>query len=192
MEQTRLLQTRFLLIFLIMAVVFSCMAPGPCYSKTDAERPPRWATPIEKKGLPNFFKVSDTLYRGAQPTQEGFQELKKMGIKTIINLRKFHSDQKFINGLGFTYFQIPVATTRLNKEDYRKIINIIQNPEMQPVFVHCNHGADRAGATVALYRITVQGWSTDEATRELQDGGYGYHSIFQEMIRFIRGFHSEP
>ncbi|GAF98053.1 unnamed protein product, partial [marine sediment metagenome] len=35
-----------------------------------------WATAIERPGLPNFHKVSDSLYRGAQPTAEGFRELK--------------------------------------------------------------------------------------------------------------------
>jgi len=192
MYRTRPLHATFLLIFLAIAVAFPCAAPGPCHSKAPAERPAHWAAPIEKKGLQNLFKVSDTLYRGAQPTRDGFLELKKMGIKTVINLREFHTDEKLINGLGFVYFQFPSATSKPRKEDYQQILDILQNPESQPVFVHCRRGADRTGTAVALYRIVVQGWSTEEAIKELQDGGYGYHAVFQEMIRFVRSFNNTP
>ena len=161
-------------------------------SKTVIEKPVHWATRIEKKGLPNFFQVSDTLYRGAQPTQEGFLELKKMGIKTIVNLREFHSDEKFIEGMGFNYFQIPASTSKPVRAHYQKFLDIVKDPDLQPAFVHCHHGADRTGTAVALYRITVQGWATEETISELQQGGYGYHSMFKEIITFVRNFNNQP
>lgn len=191
MYRKRSLKTLFLFIILVIVIHFSFAVLYPGHAKTTAEDHSRWAAAIQKNGLPNFYKVSDTLYRGAQPTQEGFMELKKMGIKTIINLRKFHTDEKLINGMGFNYVQIPSATNIPDKEKYLKFLKIVRNPEMQPVFVHCNHGADRTGTAAALYRINIQGWDTEEAIRELQQGGYGYHSLFQKMIRFIRSFNSE-
>ena len=42
----------------------------------------------EPSGVPNFHQVSDKIYRGAQPMSEGFQALAKMGIKTIVDLRR--------------------------------------------------------------------------------------------------------
>ena len=182
----------FLYIFLVIVITFSFTTLDSGYTKTVVERPVRWATKIEKKGLPNFFQVSDTLYRGAQPTKEGFLELKKMGIKTIINLREYHTDEKLINGMGFIYFQIPTATSKPLTDHYQKFLDIVKNPDLQPVFVHCQHGADRTGTAVALYRITVQKWGTEEAIRELQQGGYGYHSIYKEIIKFIRNFNNQP
>ena len=181
-----------LFIFLVIVITLSCTALDPGYSKTVVERPGTWATPIAKNGLPNLFKVSDTLYRGAQPTKEGFPELKKMGIKTIVNLREYHTDEKFIKGMGFNYFQIPTATSKPIKDHYQKVLDIINHPALQPVFVHCQYGADRTGTAVALYRITVQKWDAEEAIRELQQGGYGYHSIYKEIIKFIRNFNNQP
>jgi protein tyrosine/serine phosphatase len=187
----RPLKPLFLFIFLVIIITFSFTTLDSVYSKTAVERPGKWATPIAKEGLPNFFKVSDTLYRGAQPTQTGFLELKKMGIKTIINLREYHTDEKLINGMGFIYFQIPTATSKPFKDHYQKFLDIVNNPDLQPVFVHCQHGADRTGTAVALYRITIQKWDTDEAIRELQEGGYGYHTMFKEIIKFIRNFNNQ-
>lgn len=185
------LKPLFLFIFLVIIITFSFATLDSGYSTSAIEKPGAWATPIVKEGLPNFFKVSDTLYRGAQPTQTGFQELKKLGIKTIINLREHHTDEKLINGMGFNYFPIPTATSKPLKDHYQKFLDIVKNPDLQPVFVHCRQGADRTGTAVALYRITVQKWDTEEAIRELQQGGYGYHPMYQEIIKFIRNFNKQ-
>ena len=42
------------------------------------------------------------------------------------------------------------------------------DPAKRPVFVHCKHGADRTGTMVAFYRILFEGWSKDEAIREMK------------------------
>ncbi|MHC4213170.1 MAG: hypothetical protein ACYSWP_07365 [Planctomycetota bacterium] len=47
----------------------------------------QWAAALETPGVKNFHKVSDQLYRGAQPTAEGMVKLKNMGVKTIVSLR---------------------------------------------------------------------------------------------------------
>ncbi|MHC4789024.1 MAG: protein-tyrosine phosphatase family protein, partial [Planctomycetota bacterium] len=69
-------------------------------------RDPRWAAPIEEPGLPNLHKVSDTLYRGAQPSAEGFRRLHEMGIETVVNLRSFHSDRDEMGHLALGYEHI--------------------------------------------------------------------------------------
>ena len=53
----------------------------------------QWAQRLGLPGVENLHKVSDKLYRGAQPIKEGMQQLKELGIKTIVNLRSFHSDR---------------------------------------------------------------------------------------------------
>ena len=54
------------------------------------------AVRIDLPGCPNLCKVSNTLYRGAQPTREGFERLKKLGIKTVVSLRDHHSDEELL------------------------------------------------------------------------------------------------
>ena len=39
------------------------------------------------EGLPNFGRVSNVLFRGAQPDERGLENLKRLGVATIINLR---------------------------------------------------------------------------------------------------------
>jgi protein tyrosine/serine phosphatase len=38
----------------------------------------------------------------------------------------------------------------------------------------------------AMYRIVFQGWSKDEAIREMVEGGYGFHSIWSNIIQYVK------
>jgi protein tyrosine phosphatase (PTP) superfamily phosphohydrolase (DUF442 family) len=146
----------------------------------------KWAKRIELPGLPNFHKVSDDLYRGAQPTAEGMKQLDKLGVKTVINLRTVHSDRDEMKGTGLSYEHIGMSTMNVENKDVIRFLQIVTDPNRTPVFVHCQHGADRTGTMCAVYRIIIQGWSKNEAIEEMTKGGFGYHSIWQNLPNFIR------
>lgn len=156
--------------------------------ESDNSRLPGWAMPVQKKGLPNFYKVSDILYRGAQPTYEGIEELQKMGIKTIVNLRLNNSDKKMLKNKSFNYIQIPMKARLPKIEKYIKFYQIIIDTAQHPVFVHCLHGADRTGSSIAIYRMMQQNWSNEDALQEMIEGGYGFHTIFKRLKKFIEKF----
>lgn len=168
-------------LLLALSVAGNLVATEPA-----TNRPPTWAVRIEKPGLPNFHKVSDTLYRGAQPDTDGFRQLKALGIKTVVNLRAFHSDRDEMNGLRFGYEHIFFKTWHPENEDVSRFLKIVTNTNNTPVFVHCQHGADRTGTMCAIYRIAVQGWTKDAAIKEMTDGGYGYHTVWTNLIEYLR------
>jgi protein tyrosine phosphatase (PTP) superfamily phosphohydrolase (DUF442 family) len=149
------------------------VAPGP--PSPEGLRPAAWAQPIELPGAPNLHKVSDDLYRGAQPTAEGLAALRKMGIKTVINLQVMHSDPAKTSDGPLTIVNIPVEAWSLGYADIAQFLHIVSDKKSTPVFVHCQHGADRTGTMCAAYRIVIQGWTKDEAIREMTRGGFGYH-----------------
>ena len=151
-----------------------------------ADRATNWAVRVEKPGLPNFHKVSATLYRGAQPDTEGFRQLKALGIKTVVNLRSFHSDRDEMNGLRFGYEHIWFKAWHAEDKEIVRFLKIVTDTNNTPVFVHCQHGADRTGTMCAIYRIAVQGWTKDAAIKEMTDGGYGYHVVWTNLIKYLR------
>lgn len=166
------------------------------YSICDAEpsppsRPANWAVPIETKGVPNFYKVSNTLYRSAQPTAEGMSNLKAMGIETIINLRSFHSDREEIGDTGLAYEHIYMKTWHPEEKEAVRFLQIVTNPKRTPILVHCQHGADRTGTMVALYRVAIQGWSKEEAIHEMTKGEFGFHGVWENLINWINGLDIE-
>ena len=146
-----------------------------------AHRPEAWAKPMQMKGVPNLHKVSDTVYRSAQPSAEGMRNLRAARIETIVNLRSFHSDREEIGDMGLAYERIYMKAWHPEQEEAVRFLRIVTDPKRSPILVHCQHGADRTGTMCALYRIAVQGWTKEEAIREMTQGGFGFHEIWKNL-----------
>jgi protein tyrosine/serine phosphatase len=149
-------------------------------------RPASWAERVMLDGVPNLHQVSSNLYRSAQPTAEGMQRLQEQGVATIVNLRSFHSDREEIGGTGLAYEHIYMKAWHPERKEIVRFLQIATDPRRTPVLVHCQHGADRTGTMCALYRVAVQGWTKEEAIREMTQGGFGFHEIWQNLPSWIR------
>ena len=132
--------------------------------------------------LPNFHKVSDQLYRGAQPATGGMQKLSALGIKTVVNLRgedeTTRAEEKEATAAGLRYFSVAMpGLSRPQEEQVTRVLAILNAPENGPVFIHCKHGADRTGTIIALYRITRDNWTADRAITEAKQYGMSWVQI---------------
>ena len=157
----------------------------------DIKRPEKWATPIELEGAPNLHKVSDVLYRSAQPTKKGMENLEKLGIETIVNLRSFSSDRSEIEDTHLAYEHLHMKAWHAEEKEVISFLKVVTNPKRTPVLVHCLHGADRTGTMCAVYRIAVQGWTIDEAMDEMINGGYNFHEVWANLEPWIRNLDFE-
>lgn len=157
----------------------------------EPDRSSQWAVPMPLPGAGNFYKINDHLYRSEQPSRQGMKNLEKMGIKTIINLRPFHSDKSRLKGTKLSVEDIDVKTWHIEDEDVIKVLKFIRKKENGPFLIHCQHGADRTGLMIAMYRIVEQGWSKDEAVKEMVEGGYGFHPIWSNIIDYINNVNIE-
>lgn len=163
----------------------------PTPAATQAVRNPKWAMPMTVAGVGNLHKLTDTLYRSEQPTAQGMQNLQQMGIKTVLSLRAFHSDEDEVELTQLHTEHIYIKTWHIEQEDVVEFLKIVTDPAKQPVLVHCQHGADRTGTLCAAYRVVVQGWSKDDAIREMTDGGYGFHPIWTNLKPWIEAMDVE-
>jgi len=144
-----------------------------------------WAS-SQNENLPNFQKVDDHVYRGAQPTDSGFKDLPQLGIKTVVDLRDIgeHSqanEQKIVTDLGMRYLSIPMHGMSTPKDDQVAAVQALFNDTASgPVFVHCKRGADRTGMVIAVYRISHDQWDNKKALTEAKSYGM---SIFERAIQ---------
>ncbi|MBP6909706.1 MAG: dual specificity protein phosphatase family protein [Candidatus Saccharicenans sp.] len=176
---------------LILLLAVSCLLANSPACQKKAPRPEHWAKPIKLQGVPNFYQVSDLLYRSAQPTAEGFKELEKFGIRSVIDLRGGKTDQKSMAGTNLKYFAIPSKASQVREEDLVKFLKIVTDPADGPYLVHCHYGADRTGLFIAVYRIVIDNWPKEEAIHEMQSGGFGFNNTYANIIKYLQGLDPE-
>jgi protein tyrosine phosphatase (PTP) superfamily phosphohydrolase (DUF442 family) len=145
-----------------------------------------------KSALPEFSQVTDRLFRGGQPQEEGIEKLAELGINTIVNLRgadrQSRADEAEATALGLRYFNVPLPVWGRPKDSQtNRVLEIIEAPENGRIFIHCRDGVDRTGTIVALYRISVEGWSADAAGREANTKGMRGSQVW--MRDYIDDYH---
>ncbi len=151
----------------------------------EVARRPEWAVPVGSS--PNLFRVTPTLYRSAQLGQADVAQLKALGIKNVVGLRAFHSDDDWLGQSGIKETRIKIYTWAVDDDNVVAALQAIRAAEKEgPVLLHCWHGADRTGLVSAMYRILYQGWSKAQALDELENGGYGYHALWKNIPVYLR------
>ena len=144
-------------------------------------------SPAPGNAIPRFQQVAPGLYRGGQPTPEGFEFLKSQRIRTIVNLREESDERQVVERLGMKYIYIPLdAWDRVPDHALQTFFDAVKNPANHPVFVHCRRGADRTGLMVGFYRIGVQGWGADRAYDEARKNGMRlwYRGLKKQLFEF--------
>ena len=152
--------------FVIAAMLVLPAIPLGC--RDPLRRPEVESIPV---GVPSFARVSDGLYRGGQPTDGGYAELKSLGVKAVLSLRMISLDQSRATKRGLQYAHISCKPYHPEDEDVVEFLQIVTDPSRQPVFVHCRHGVDRTGMMVAAYRVVVDGWTRERAILEMRTMG---------------------
>jgi tyrosine-protein phosphatase SIW14 len=134
-------------------------------------------------------------YRSGQMSSEGFAEaVKRYQIRTVVNLQDEYGDpevstgyftsqtikeSELCNSLGVRYVFIPPdlierrLADRQRPEAIDQFLNLLDDPAVYPVLIHCRAGLHRTGVMTAIYRMEYQGWSREHAIAELKENGFG-------------------
>ncbi|AMT86616.1 protein tyrosine phosphatase [Pseudomonas fluorescens] len=146
-------------------------------------RPAEWAQPVEAQF--NLFRMSPTLYRSALPSRSAVPLLNDLHVVTVINFLP-DADSDWLSAPGIKQVQLPYRTNHVDDSDVLKALRAIQSAEADgPVLMHCKHGSDRTGLMAAMYRVVVQGWSKEQALKEMTEGGFGDSQHFHDSVRYV-------
>jgi len=144
-------------------------------------------------GVGNFHQLNQTVYRGAQPSPEGFRSLAKIGIKTIIDLReaggRAAAERKVVEAAGMRYVNIPMnGHAAPTGQQISRLLSLLNDRSAGPVFVHCRRGADRTGTIMACYRIAHDHWENQKALNEAKTNGMSWTEF--AMKHYVLGYKS--
>jgi hypothetical protein len=146
-------------------------------------------------GVPNFATVAPGIYRGGQPTSEGWNYLRSVGVSNVVKLNtasEGSDDQARAMGMWVVDWPITLGQQLgLERISPFTIFLEIRTLNLEPgkpergLFIHCEHGQDRTGLFVACYRVTVQGWTKAAAEKEML--ALGFHKELRGLWEFWEG-----
>jgi len=192
----RPLRTKFFFFALLSFSTLISTAPAaqaPAAAPSATTLRSAYGERLKLSGLPNGGKISDSLFRGAQPRGEGVKELKNLGITTIVDLRgedpaKISWERQQAEALGIRFVSIPVSGwSPPSNEQVAQFLQIFRDHPKEKVFVHCRFGDDRTGVFVATYRMAFYGWPSEQAMNEMYF--FGFNGFWHPSMKaFIRDF----
>jgi protein tyrosine/serine phosphatase len=146
-------------------------------------------------GIDNFGRISETYYRGSQPGDDDYADLAAFGVKTVIDLQAdgLARERQLVESSGMKFYRIPMTTRQApTNEDLALFLELVNDPSNQPVYVHCAGGRHRTGVMTAVYRMTHDGWTPDQAFKEMKKYDFGADFLHPEFKRFVYGYKAEP
>jgi tyrosine-protein phosphatase SIW14 len=181
----------------ILALLFAGLAPQNYAAQENAAATtadPRsiltFGEKLKVQGISNAGKVSDTLYRGAQPRTLGYQQLKDLGVAIVVDLRNTgpkSPERSTVEALGMRYVSIPTSSFfGPSDTDVATFLKLIRDNPKQKIFVHCYYGDDRTGVMIASYRMVEQHWTADQAYNEMRF--FHFHTYLVLMGHYVKEF----
>lgn len=136
----------------------------------------------------NFGQINDRYYRGAQPDGRDYADLAALGVKTVIDLTRDgeEAEQQLVEAAGMRFHRIPMTTwDRPSESAVAQFLKLVTDPANLPVYVHCQGGRHRTGAMTAVYRITQDGWTADQAYAEMKKYRFEGFPGHPELKQFV-------
>lgn len=152
--------------------------------------------------LGNFAAVDPgRVYRSAQPGSGLAETIRKLGLRSVINLRGgspydafYRHEVEVAERLGVEFYDLPLsATKRPTRREFMLAIAALETCRY-PALIHCKWGSDRTGMLSALYRMILLGESPEKASSSFSVlhghfpvfGPQRLHEPFEEYARWLR------
>ncbi len=139
----------------------------------------------------NFGRVNENYFRGSQPKADDMAALKRYGVRTVIDLRndRLKNAENWAKDAGLQYVHIPLSTKKpATDEQVTQYLELVNDPANWPIYVHCKGGRHRTGEMTAIYRITKQNWTADQAYEEMKsfdfEDSLWYPRVLKKFVYF--------
>jgi len=145
--------------------------------------------------LPLFHRVDENYVRGSQPMRGGISALKRLGVRTVVDLRSIYDYTDEVKAVaeiaGLRYERIPMSVWNPpTDEEAQKFVSVVSDGANGPFFVFCADGLNRTGEMTAIYRVARDNWSVEKALDEADEIGFSpyYYNLRDYVWDYARKF----
>ena len=180
---------------LVTSISFSALLVAAPAEEAVRPSPAPTVTSLPKLRIDNFGQVNAAYYRGSQPAGDDYAQLAAFGVKAVVDLQADGQadEQQLVEKAGMKFFRIPMTTHKApTVDELASFLTLVNNPANQPVYVHCAGGRHRTGVMTAAYRMTHDGWTADQAFKEMKQYKFGAEFLHPEFKKYVYAFRSEP
>ena len=144
--------------------------------------------------IDNFGRINQNYYRGAQPNDTDYRDLAALGVRTVIDLTRDGraDEQRLVERSGMKFFRIPMTTSeRPSEAAVTQFLKLVTDPANFPVYVHCQGGRHRTGMMTAVYRMTEDGWTANQAYAEMKEFRFEGFPGHPALKRFVYDYYTQ-
>ncbi|MGE0129869.1 MAG: tyrosine-protein phosphatase [Blastocatellales bacterium] len=148
---------------------------------------------VEGCDVKNFGKLNDHIYRGGQPDDDEYGQLAALGIKTVIDLREEPEKyaRRSAQSAGLQYINMRLNAKRPpTTQESDQFLQVVNDQNNWPVFVHCAGGRHRTGVLLAVYRMEMDGWNARQAYGEMKDFKFYSRWGYGDMKDYVFDYYS--
>jgi uncharacterized protein (TIGR01244 family) len=181
---TSIITSRFVFSTLLAASIAGAAAMAATMTPAAAQEA---QTPQPLPPIRNFLRINDQFCTGGQPRMEHLDQLKKEGVKAVINLRtpgehRAEEEEAKAKEVGLRYFNIPVVFRDPQPAQVDEFLKLTDDPANRPAFIHCT-AAIRVGAFWMIRRVMRDGWTIEKAEEEARQVGLRESPHLNEFVR---------
>ncbi|WP_419993273.1 protein-tyrosine phosphatase family protein [Streptomyces boninensis] len=133
-------------------------------------------------GIHHFERVDDRVWRGSAPGPEGYRELARRGVHTVVDLRAEDLTPRQLaqpQRAGLTAVRLPIRDGQTPAAAQVDAFLATVRGADGPVFVHCGAGVGRTGSMAAAYLVrTGQATARAAALRTVAVGPPSIEQIY--------------
>ena len=133
--------------------------------------------------LPNAIEVREGLISGGLPeTMDAFDELRRLGIKTVISVDGMRPDVQMAERYSMRYVHIPHSYDGIPDATLEALTKAISELP-GPIYIHCHHGKHRSPTAAAAACVAQGTLGSASAMRVLELAGTNpaYKGLFQTV-----------
>jgi protein tyrosine/serine phosphatase len=160
---------------------------------------PKHDHPAPGTKLTYFQKIDEDVYKGSKPrTDADYRFLKAKHIKYIVELRftpflDHHERSKAReNGIVVIPVTVNASVVSPSEKHIRRVLCLLSDKRLRPVYFHCTLGRDRTALIAALYEIYFRDLPREQAREEMKRFGFNDHWYLSGLSRYLEKHASSP